>query len=217
MLSLLVAGTAAIEPARSAVLEFLGLKSVRIERREPAAPPAPTRAPGALGEDLGLGEAMSLEQARRRAGFTAAPPAALGAPDAVYFDDGDPPGGRVTYVYRPRPGLPQSGQTGVGLLVTEMRAVVSPFIEKAAGPGTRVQRLTVGGGPAYFLSGAPHGFAYAEPDGSDPRFEDQRLAGSTLLVERDGLLLRIEAEIARERAVEIAESITATSRRRTGS
>ena len=40
------------------------------------------------------------------------------------------------------------------------------------------------------------------------RFEDQRLAGNTLLVERaDGLLIRVEGDLARDRAVAIAESI----------
>ena len=39
-------------------------------------------------------------------------------------------------------------------------------------------------------------------------FEEQRLAGNTLLVERpDGLLIRVEGDIARDRAVAIARSI----------
>jgi hypothetical protein len=45
------------------------------------------------------------------------------------------------------------------------------------------------------------------PKTGNTNFEDQRLAGNTLLVERgDGLLLRIEGEIGRERAVRIAAS-----------
>jgi hypothetical protein len=39
-------------------------------------------------------------------------------------------------------------------------------------------------------------------------YEDQRLAGNTLLVERaDGLLLRIEGKLDRAEAVRIAESV----------
>ena len=39
-------------------------------------------------------------------------------------------------------------------------------------------------------------------------FDDPgRLAGNTLLVERNDVLVRIEGEISRERAVEIAESL----------
>ena len=47
--------TMAVSPeARAAVLEWLGLKSVQVERREPTAPPP---SPGALGSGLGLGTA----------------------------------------------------------------------------------------------------------------------------------------------------------------
>ena len=133
------------------------------------------------------------------------PGGGLGEPDAVYLDEG-----RVSFVYAAGEGLPRSAETGAGLLVTEARAFVAPFIEKSAGMGTKIERLTVGGDPAFRLSGDPHGFAY-QLDGQDVRFEEQRLAGSTLLVEHDFLLLRIEGQVSRERAVEIAESIIAAA------
>ena len=60
-LAVVLTGTvAAIPDARSAVLEFLGLKSAKIERREPR--------PG-LGGGLDIGRKMSLEQARRTVSF----------------------------------------------------------------------------------------------------------------------------------------------------
>jgi hypothetical protein len=80
------------------------------------------------------------------------------------------------------------------------------MIEKTIGSATRIERLTVGGDPAFFITGADHGFAYLLP-GGDAAFETQRLAGPTLLVERaDGVLLRVEGELSREEAVRIAES-----------
>ena len=61
------------------------------------------------------------------------------------------------------------------------------------------------GAPAYFIAGA-HGFAYQH--GTGVRFEDQRLAGNTLLVERaDGLLIRVEGDLDRDQAVAIAASM----------
>ena len=60
-----------------------------------------------------------------------------------------------------------------------------------------VERLRVDGAPAYWITGA-HGFAYrGRTDNVD--YEHQRLAGHTLLVERDGVLLRIEGAIAQQR------------------
>ena len=87
----------------------------------------------------------------------------------------------------------------------EFPARVEPFIEKTIGMGARLERLRVGGAPAYWITGA-HGFAYERDGGGG--FEEQRLAGNTLLVERaDGLLLRVEGRVDRERAVAIASSV----------
>jgi hypothetical protein len=195
--ALIVAVVMAIPPARAAVLDFLGFGSVRITREEPR--------PSRLGQALVLGDPVTLERARRA--LSVVVPEALGQPDAVYLYDQPVMGPRVDLVYRGREGIPVSSNTGVGLLITEFRAVTTPVIEKSAGSGATVERLEVDGDPAYFISGAPHGFAYVNPEG-DANFEEQRLAGNTLLVERsDGILLRIEADISRDRAVEIAESV----------
>ncbi|HKH19234.1 MAG TPA: hypothetical protein VKA57_17040 [Solirubrobacteraceae bacterium] len=189
---------AASPDARSAVLEWLGLKSVKVERREPS---APSPRPGTLGSGLGLGAPVTLEQARRRAPFLRLPEAAgLGRPDAIYV------GGRsVSFVYGERPGYARSTTIGAAVLVQEFPGRVGAFIEKTLGQGAQLERLRVGADPAYFITGA-HGFAYEGDE--DVRFEDQRLAGNTLLVERaDGLLIRVEGDLARDRAVAIAQSI----------
>jgi hypothetical protein len=190
----LIAIVMAVPPARSAILDWFGFGSVRIVREEPQ--------PSRFGSGLALGEPVTLAQARRPAGFTPVVPAAVGPPDAVYVSRG-----RVDFVYRPRPGLPRSGTTGVGLLVTQFRAVATPLIEKTVGGGSRVERARVGGDPAFFISGAEHGFAYQPERSSYGAFEEQRLAGNTLVVDRrDGLLLRLEGELSRAEAVRIAAS-----------
>jgi hypothetical protein len=176
-----VAGVMAVAPARSAVLEWLGLKSVRIERREPA-PPRP-------GASLQLGAPISADAAARRFPDLATPPAALGAPGAIYEHDSG-----LAFVY-----------AEPDVLVQRFPARVGQFIEKTVGAGARLDRLRVGGDPAYWIEGA-HGFAYLQQGAVD--FEDQRIAGNTLLVERaDGELLRIEGDLDRARAIEIAGSV----------
>jgi hypothetical protein len=193
--ALIIAVVMAVPPARSAVLDLLGFSSVRIVREEPR--------PSRFASGLGLGQPVTLEQARRR--FPVLVPAAVGDPDAVYLTEH--PSVRIDLVYRARPGLPASSNTGAGLLVTEFHAVAEPLIEKTVGAGSTVERLTVDGDPAFFISGADHGFAHIQEGGSGA-FEPQRLAGDTLLVERsDGVLLRIEGELDRDEAVRIAESV----------
>ncbi len=83
---------------------------------------------------------------------------------------------------------------------------MTPVVEKAAG-GAKLERLEIDGDRAFFISGAPHGVAWRTRTARSTSSE-QRLAGNTLLVERaDGLLLRVEGDIARDDAVRIARSV----------
>ena len=82
---------AAVPPARSTVLDWLGIGGEKIERVPEAPSPAPTATP------LDLGTRVPLPR-------DALVPAALGRPDAVYEA-----GEIVTLLYRPRSGLPESG------------------------------------------------------------------------------------------------------------
>lgn len=185
-LALVIAVVMAVPPTRAAVLDWLGLRSVKIEHREPR--------PSTFGSALQLGAPATLAQAQRQ--FPVRVPAALGRPDAVYVSENPT---RVDLVYR-------RGKR-VGILVTELRATATPVIEKAIGSASRFERFRVDGDPAYFISGARHGFAYLPAGTQEPAFEQARLAGNTLLVERaDGLLLRVEGRLNRDAAVRIAES-----------
>jgi hypothetical protein len=188
-----VAGLAVAAPAvGDDVLELLGLRGARVERREP--PPAPPQRPGTLGSGLRLGRAIGLEDARRRFRF----PASLATPDAAWID-----AGRVSLVYASRPGIPRSPHTAVAVLLTRFEGAVTPVLGKALGAGAGVERIELEGARGYLITGKPHGFAWIAP-GGDIAFEDRRLAGTTLLVERDdGVLLRAEGRlrIARARAL----------------
>jgi hypothetical protein len=197
-------GVLAASPgARDAVLDWLGLRGATIRRVEtlPSVPRTSPRAP------LELGRRVSLAEARTRAGFRPLVARALGTPDRVHVDEIAPEVRQVALVYRPRGDLPADEQTGVGLLLTEMQAALDEtLIEKLAGPGTRIRRVRVGTGPAVVLFGAPHLFHYIDPQGRVYE-EDFRLAGNTLLWEREGLLLRIEADLPPAELLRVARSV----------
>jgi hypothetical protein len=89
--------------------------------------------------------------------------------------------------------------------VQTFRASVDRFIQKSVASADAVADVTVDGKPGYFITGA-HGFAFESPN-SDVYYEQQRVAGNTLLVEGDGVLLRIEGAIGKDRAVVLAESV----------
>ena len=187
----------AVEPARSAVLDWLGFGSVRIEHRQPRIVP---------GARLGLGTPVTLAAARAAVDFPVTVPADLGPPDQVLLDPDATGGPRVSLVYAPAPGRPAIAP-GAGVLVTQLRGRTSTAIVKAVGPGTTLERLTVDGAPAIFLSGDPHGVIF-EPRPGELVFEEERRAADVLLVDRaDGVLVRIEGRLDRAAAVRIARSL----------
>jgi hypothetical protein len=190
----------AVPPARTAILEFFGLRGATVERVDELRP-----LPDRVGRDLLLGDRLELTEAARRAAFDVLVPERLGAPDSVWYSE-FPAGGRVSLVYRPREGLPPTRETGVGLLVTEFRGDFDPdFIGKFAPQATRVEHLTVGGASAIWFEGGPHEVLFRAPDGQVIP-DTIRLAGNTLLLERGNVLVRLEGTLSRDEAVAIAES-----------
>jgi hypothetical protein len=189
----------AVPPARTAILEWLGLRGVRIERT-PTSPAAGGTTRGLSDAALSLGERVTLGEARRRARYRVlAPPASLGEPNAVYFDP-IAPGGQVSFVYR------EGDQ--VRLLASEFRAGLrEEFIEKLAGPGTRIEPVSVNGAAGWWLEGEPHQFLYVDPRTGNVQPETLRLAGNTLLWVSGRRTLRIEGEgLTKDEAVRIAEA-----------
>jgi len=189
---LLLAGTAvaAVPDWRHSVLDWLGLRSVKIERVTtlPATP---------AGDQLAIGTRTTLAGAGRSVSFTPVVPPGR-PPDEVYFAD-DPPGGQVALVYT-RPG-------GVRMLITEFRGrQQSVFIQKTLGEGTTATPVTVNGGRGIWIAGEPHVLMYKDRDGQVQGYTP-RLATNTLLWRHGDLLLRLEAHISKADALRIAESM----------
>jgi hypothetical protein len=183
----------AVPGTRAAILEFFHLRGVTIQRVDEL----PTVSLQRDFNKLFLGEKVSLDEARERADFDVVVPGALGDSDAIYFQD-NPPGGMVSFVY----GTLEHPRA----LFTEFRASVREVIFKKVAGGTDITPVRIDGRHGFFLSGQPHEFGYFDRYGQF-REEIVRLAGNTLLWERGPLTLRLEADINREEALEIARSI----------
>jgi hypothetical protein len=171
---------AAVPPARSTLLDWLGIGGETIERVPET--PSPTATP------LDLGTRIPLPR-------DALVPAALGRPDGVY-EAGD----IVTLRYRPRPGLPEV------LLAQFPGRTRETYVRKQVGPHTRIDRVTVQGEPGFWLSGASHSLLYEDPNGTVLDIP-ARLAGPTLVWRHGDRTLRLEADIPKSRALAIARSI----------
>jgi hypothetical protein len=183
-----VGAVLAVPPARTAILDWLGLGGVEIRRvaELPEVPP---------GGRLVLGERVTLAKARGRSGHPVLVPADSSQPDAVYMDTVSP-GSPVALVYGPL-AKPR-------LLVLEFRA--APLIQKTLGAGTRVERVQVNGAEGLWIEGPKHEFAFRTVE-REYVTDSQRLAGNTLLWTRGPLTLRLEGDLSKAEALRIARSM----------
>jgi hypothetical protein len=189
VLAAAIGAVMAVPPARTAVLEWLGIKGVTIVRVD--------KLPAVEPRDPELGERVSLEEARRLAGYRVLVPTldGVGAPDEAYAT----PLGvdrQVSFVWR--------GPDGIRLLMTQFRGVA--MAEKMVGPGTDAVAVDVDGYPGVWFGGAEHFFVYRDSQG-EPREETLRLVGNALVWQRGELLLRLEGDLSKEQALDIARSV----------
>jgi hypothetical protein len=192
VVAVLVGAVFAVPQTRAAILDFFHLRGVTIER----VPELPTVS---VQTGLGtfLGDPVTLKQARQRAGFDVVVPTALGEPDEVYFQAGPPHGGMVSFVY----GTKEDPRA----LFTQFAARVDEVIFKKVSSDTKIEAVTVDGQPGYWLEGA-HFFSYLDRHGT-LQSEQVRLAGNVLLWERGTRTLRLEADIPKAEALQIAASV----------
>jgi hypothetical protein len=169
--------------------DWLGIGSVRIARVERLPDLAPT-------QKLDLGRRATVAAANRHLGSPIATVRGLGAPDAIYLDDGPP--ARVSLVYAARPGLPP-GTAGVGALLDELQGDALPFVEKFVAGGVPITRVRVNGARGYFIGG--------QHTVNLPNELRPRLAGNTVVWLHDAVTYRLETRLGREAAVRLANTV----------
>ncbi len=203
-----LAALVAYTPSRDAIASWINIHTIFTRVNQlPTPSPLPS---GPLGKRLGLGDPTTLDQAQSKLSWHVVVPASLGRPDEVYLQlpPLGPPQGEVTLVYKSRPGLKASGQTGVAVLVTEANGRVdTQFFGKMLGNGTTLEEVTVNGHKGYWIAGQPHVFFFIDADG---KFRDEtlRLATNTLLIDDNGTVVRIEGDLTKTQALEIAASLS---------
>jgi hypothetical protein len=188
VLAVSVGAVMVVPQARSTVLDWLGIGGVTIRYVEEL--PRVEKAT----DNLGLGERVSLREARERAGFHVQVPTVdgLADPPGVYYRDD---ARQVAFLY--------GSEDSPKLLVTQ--AAVGSAIEKLVSIGTGVERVSVDvETTGVWLSGEKHGLFYPAAAEEEPF----RLVGNALVYETPlGITVRIEAEISKEEALRIARSM----------
>ena len=158
------------------------------------------RLPDDLGSNLDLGRAIDVKTAQQRAPALNFPDS-VDAPAAAFV--GRPAGG-VSFVWTPSRSLPEVLNLDVGLLLTTYPgAVARPSIEKLLPPGTTIESVDVNGANGYWFGGTAHEFVYLDRRGEYQQ-DRARLAGNTLLWERDGTTYRLESALDRADVLRLA-------------
>jgi len=195
-------------PSREAIANWVNVHT-SFQQVPHLATPSP-QPPGPLGERLGLGGRTTLPDAQKQLAWHIAVPSELGQPDEVYLQPppNAPAQGEVTLVYATRPGIPVAGQTGVSVLITEARGAVDQnFFVKMIGPGTTLEAVTVAGHQGYWIAGPLNEFFFTDANG-DVRSDTVRLAANTLILDFAGTIVRIEGDLTKAQAEEIATSLS---------
>ena len=179
-----LAGVLALSPgARSAFLEIFRLQGASVELVETL--------PRLPAQRLDFGERVGRDEAERRAGFALVD---VGDPDGVYIR----PDGVVSLVY----GDPQRPR----LVLTQLPGRVwEGMVKKVGSRGTTVEHVRVAGEPGLFVTGDEHFVMFLDETGNITG-ERTYLAGTVLLWNRGDLLLRLEGDLTRAEALDLAES-----------
>jgi hypothetical protein len=177
-----------VSPAvRAAVYDLLRIGGVEIHENQPAPVTPLSMEPPLPGE-----RDVTLAEARAAARFPLRLPTDLGEPATVrLIDDAE----IVSMAFDSAHGPVRVDQFDGGL---------DPVFTKFA-TAPDVHHVTVSGGPAVWVD-RPHVVIYTDRDGQS-RQESARLAGSTLVWERDGVTYRVEGELTDQQAIAIAESM----------
>jgi hypothetical protein len=186
----------AVPPARSAIFDWLGIGGAQIVQVDELPP-----VPAAPNLDL-LGVVVSLDEARARADFAfAEPPDGEPDPDEIRVARQS----RVSYVWR--------DSDGVRLLITQFPGIAADprllkklVVKKVVDGATTTEQFRIDGDPAVWLRGGPH-VVYVLAPGGFVREDAGWLAGNTLLVDRDGVTVRIEGALRRKDTVELVRAM----------
>ena len=180
---------------RIAVANWLGLEDIRITYEEP---------PEGVGNELSLGEHMTLFEAQGRVDFDILVPENFGPPDSVYYSP--LAGGMVNLVYAASDDLPAAPGTDVGVIVTQFRSGLDEeFFFKYVPRSANVEEVPVRAEQGYWID-EPHQLTFVDPDGEFGQVGN-RLSGASLVWEEAGVVFRVESALSRENAIAIGESL----------
>jgi hypothetical protein len=180
----------ALPGPRAALARLLGIGGVEVTTGAELAP--------GLDRTFDLGDPVEVDHAVARfPGDAAALVDELGRPAQAWTGR---PEGAVSLVWPDSDRLPGLGDTGAGLVLTAFPTSETPEITKLSTTSGAVDPVNVGGHQGMWVSG-PHEMAFTTPHGEPA---GARLAGHTLVWTDGHTTYRLESEVTRSQAIELA-------------
>jgi len=206
-----VATTVAIPATRHALTSWFGFSGIELRTAPSSQSPLPTPSSGPPApRTLGFGRPATLRAARIATGGRLELPGGLAPPRRVFMYR---QGGAtvVTVAYRRVPGLEPTPETGFALLLTEIFDAGQPIFEKLLHAGTDVVEVRVHGLRGVYVRG-PQEIMNAErtilPNGEQIVHEvAPRASADTIIWSDRGATYRLEADMTRRVALELARSM----------
>ncbi|HKD34040.1 MAG TPA: hypothetical protein VKB73_11365 [Gaiellaceae bacterium] len=188
VLAIAVAAAFAVPQARTAILRFFHLGGANVIRVD-TLPPARERS-----LTHGFGKPLPQAGAERLLGFRMALPPVHGHPPARVYVIGNSIG---TVALR-RHGRP--------VLLSEFKSFGAQSLKKLMTAATTVEPVTVNGGAGLWIKGAPHTLTYFDRSFG---FQERPvlIRGNVLLWVRGPLTLRLEGDLDRAAAIELARTV----------
>ncbi len=151
-----------------------------------------------LGEPFEFGYVISLKEARELSNPPLLLPTSPGykRPDEIYVGS-QPNQDGLVLVYGIRETSPQLGDSEIGAILTALDGGVQRYTTDTS--ATSIEEVTVGDGRGYW---SPGGIGTTSPLGTA-----EELPGNVLVWESDGRALRLQADISKDKAIQIAESV----------
>jgi hypothetical protein len=197
-LALVAGAVLALSPgARSGLVDLLDrVPGIQIERSV-SLPEVP------YGQAPFYGIEMPLDEAQGHFGRPLRLPKGVGDPDHVYWLQ-YPPGDMITAEYGAENG-------GAKLVFSQWKTGGPDLFYKTLSFNTTAEPAVVDGNPGLWISGGDHAVFYLAPEdtGTGANHWSQRgyLAGNVLAWRDGDVIYRLEADVPKEKALELAESL----------
>ena len=192
--SILALVVGALPGPRAALARLLGIGGVEITTGATLDPQ--------LSSTFDLGRPVPVAEA----GF-----AFPGAPDELVDELGPPaqayggqPEGGISLVWPASDRLPAIGDSGAGLILTAFPTSEAPEVRKRVGMEGAITSVSVAGREGAWVEG-PHEMAFTTPDGAPT---SARIAGNTLVWTDGHTTYRLESDLDRATAVDLAAKLT---------